>query len=162
MLVANKSIEFALFDMEKWITKGNWEHGFGSMFLGFRDAMQKYYLRLTGQAIRQAAVNLSVTPMRTAQNALHVYIKEQRRADRAIPLVLQAIDRKVQDVAADYIMIDVNEFMGNFSTMQRHRFILQLQQGLSVPVFYYTWTWGGSRAGMFLNPSASLHVYCPL
>ncbi len=64
MLVAIKSIEFALFDMEKWITKGNWEHGFGSMFLGFRDAMQKYYLRLTGQVIRQAAVNLSETHMR--------------------------------------------------------------------------------------------------
>jgi hypothetical protein len=149
MQVANKSIDFALFGMEKWITKGNWEHGFGTMFLGFRDAMQKYYLRLTGQVIRQVAVHLNVTPMRTAQNALHVYIKEKRRADRAIPLVLQAIDKKVQDVA-NYIMIDVNEFMGNFSTMQRHKFILQLQQGLSVPVFYYTWTWGGSKAG--INP----------
>jgi hypothetical protein len=48
MQVANKSIDFALFGMEKWITNGNWEHGFGTMFLGFRDAMQKYYLRLTG------------------------------------------------------------------------------------------------------------------
>ena len=63
--------------------------------LGFRDAMQKYYLRLTGQVERQIQVHKSATPLRTSENALQFYIKKQRKADRAIPLALQALDTKV-------------------------------------------------------------------
>jgi hypothetical protein len=42
----------------------------------------------------------------------------------------------------DYDMIDVNDFMPDMTGMQRHRFILQLQQGLSVSILLYTWAWG--------------------
>jgi len=45
--MANKSIAAALIDMDKWITEGNCKNGFGAMFLGFRDDMAKYELRLT-------------------------------------------------------------------------------------------------------------------
>ncbi len=86
--------------------------------------------------------------MRTGQNALKVYVKEQRRADKHIPLVLQALDNAVQN-AEEYDMIDVNDHMQNFTRMQRHRSLLQLQQGLSLPIFCYTWMWGGSRASIY-------------
>jgi len=46
--LANKFIDIALLDMSKWIAKGNWPNGYGAIFIGFRDCMQRYYLRLTG------------------------------------------------------------------------------------------------------------------
>jgi hypothetical protein len=52
MNTANACITTTLSGMDTWITKSNWEHGFGGIFLGFREAMQKYYLRLNGQVIR--------------------------------------------------------------------------------------------------------------
>ena len=63
------------------------EHRFGAIILGFRDVMHKYYFKLTGQVIWQAAGHLSVTPKRTTQNVLHVYIKENTRAGIVWPLL---------------------------------------------------------------------------
>ena len=73
--VANKSISSALLGMGSWIGKGNWKDvGFADILLCFRDSMQRYYLRLTGHAARQNLVNRSIFPLRTADNALHVYL----------------------------------------------------------------------------------------
>jgi len=55
----------------------------------------------------------------------------------------------VQEVE-EYFMIDANDYMQDLSKMQRLKYLLNLQQGLSVPVFFYTWIWGGGRAG--INP----------
>jgi len=59
MVLANKYINIALLDMDKWIDKGNWANGYGTAFIGFRDCMQRYYLRLTGQLVRQTQVYAS-------------------------------------------------------------------------------------------------------
>jgi len=144
---------------ELWITKGNWINSFGAMFLSFRDAMQNYFLRLIGQVERQAQVNRNPSLVRSSTNALKVYVKESRRADKVIPEVLRAVDRDVQNVE-EYDMIDVNDYVKDVSRMQRHRYLLQLQQGLSVPIFCYTWMWGGSRAGMLLNPLCLSSCLC--
>jgi len=99
--------------------------------------MQRYYLRLTGHVLRQAHVYTSVDPLRTLDNSLRVYVREDRRADKSIPPILRPLDMKMHNVD-DYGTIDVNDFMTGMSGMQRHRFILQLRQGLSVPIFLYT------------------------
>ena len=75
MALANRCIESALLGMDAWITKGNWENGFGEMFIDFRDSMRRYYLRTTGKSIRQAAVRESATSLRTADNALKLYVR---------------------------------------------------------------------------------------
>jgi hypothetical protein len=48
MQLANKYIDIAILNMDKWIDKGSWANGYGAAFIGFRDCMQRYYLRLTG------------------------------------------------------------------------------------------------------------------
>jgi hypothetical protein len=58
--------------MEKWIGQGKWKTGFGDMFLGFKDAMARYELKLSGQSSRQAELHSIPQPARTSQNALHV------------------------------------------------------------------------------------------
>ncbi len=63
MALANQYIESALWGMDTWITKGNWENGFGEMFIDFGDSMRRYYLRTTGQSIRQTAMRESATPL---------------------------------------------------------------------------------------------------
>jgi hypothetical protein len=87
--------------------------------------MQKNFLRLHGQGIRKAGVNTSSTLMRTGQNALKVYVKEQRRSDIPIPHILHALDSAVQ-LVEEYDMVDVNDYMQDFTRMQRHRYLLQL------------------------------------
>ena len=47
-------------------------------------------------------------------------------------------------------MVDDNDCMEYLSGMQRHRLLLHLQ-GLSVPIFLYTWAWGGCGAGTNLH-----------
>jgi hypothetical protein len=148
---ANKNISSAMLGMDSWIGKGNWKDaGFGDIFLCYRDCMNKYYLRLTGQAERQIQVNRSLLPLRTSENALHVYVTEPRRADKPIPPALIPINRRILN-ADEYDMVDVNDFLADLSRMQRHRFLLNLHQGLSVPIFLYTWAWGGSGAGTNLH-----------
>ena len=105
--------------------------------------MHIYLLRITGQAVRTAELYTSVALVRTLDNSLRVYIKEARRADKSIPHILRPLDRKMQNID-DYEMIDVNDFMSDMTGMQSHRFILQLQQGLSISIFLYTWAWGGA------------------
>ncbi len=78
MALANWCIESALLGMDTWITKGNWEYGFGEMFIDFTDSMRRYYLKTTGQRIRQTAVRESATPLRTVDNALKLYVREAR------------------------------------------------------------------------------------
>jgi hypothetical protein len=46
-------------------------------------------------------------------------------------------------------MIDVNDFMASMSNSQRHHCILKMHQGMFEPIFSYTWTRGGSRAGVY-------------
>ena len=144
MTLANKFIDIALLDMSRWITKSNWPNGYGAVFIGFRDCMQRYCLRLTGQAVRQAQVYTSVAPLRTLDNSWRVYIREARGADKSTPPILRPLDRKMQNIDV-YDTIDVNDFMEDMSGMLRYKFILQLRQGLSVPIFLYTWTWGGEQ-----------------
>ena len=86
--LANTFIDIALSDMQKWIGKGTWSNGYGAAFIGFRDCMQRYYLRLTGQVARQAQVYTSVAPLRTLDNSLRLYIKEARKAAKTIPSIL--------------------------------------------------------------------------
>jgi hypothetical protein len=52
--------------------------------------------------------------------------------------------------ATEYEMIDVNDFMIGMSNDQRYRYLLKMNEGLSEPIFSYTWSKGGSRAGV--NP----------
>ncbi len=75
--MANKCIADALNGMEKWIGKGNSKTSFGDIFLGFRDAMARYDLKLSGQSSRQAKLHSMPELARTAQNALHVYISRE-------------------------------------------------------------------------------------
>ena len=72
--------------------------------------MQRYYLKVSGQSIRQAQVMTNATPLRTEENALNLYLKEPRKADKHIPLVLQPLNKKLQS-ALVYKMIDVNDYM---------------------------------------------------
>ncbi len=76
-------------------------------------------------------------------------LKEPRRVDKAIPSILWRLNTKLE-TAREYEMIDANDFVEDMSRLQRHRYLMQVQQGMSVPMFHYTWTWGGSRAG--INP----------
>ncbi len=146
MALANRCNESALLGMDAWITKGNWENGFGEMFIDFRDSMRRYYLRTTGQSIRQTALRESVTPLRTVDNALKLYVREARKANKDIPPVLRRLNTRLEN-AIEYDIIDVNDYMDDMSRSQRlHRYLLQMEQGLSIPIFHYTWSWGGSRA----------------
>jgi len=144
---ANKCIATALIDMEKWIGQGNWKSGFGDMFLGFRDAMARYELRLSGQSSRQAELHTNPHPARTVDNALKVYIKEARRADKAIPRVLESLNEKLQESAV-YEKIDLTDLVKDMPIRKRHEYLLKVQEGLSVPFFSYTWSRGGSRGGV--------------
>jgi len=72
--------------------------------------------------------------MRTSDNALRAYLRESRRADKSIPFILQALNKIVQEVD-EYVMIYVNEYMPDVSRLQRHYYLLQLRQGLSLPIF---------------------------
>ena len=53
--------------------------------------------------------------------------------DKRIPLVLQPLNTKLQS-ALEYEMIDVNDYMEDMSRLQRHIYLLKLQQGMSVPI----------------------------
>ena len=57
--LAIKCIDVALSDMGIWIGTDNWENAYGAVFTGFRDCLQRYYLRTTGQAVRTAQVRVS-------------------------------------------------------------------------------------------------------
>ncbi len=114
MKLANKYIDIALLDMNKWIDKGNWANGFGAAFIGFQDCMHMYYLRITGQLVRQAQVHTSVAHIRTLENSLRVYVMEARRADKSLPLILRPLEKKMQKFD-EYAMIDVNDFMPDMS-----------------------------------------------
>jgi len=100
-----------------------------------------------GQSIRQTAVINSATPLRTVDNALKLYAREPRRNDRAIPPVLRRLNARLEK-ALEYAIIDANDYMDEMSRSQRHMYLLQMQQGMSVPIFHYTWSWGGSRASV--------------
>jgi hypothetical protein len=52
--------------------------------------------------------------MRTSENALKVFLREPRRADKGIPPILQPLDIKLQDVN-EYVMIDVTDYMSDMS-----------------------------------------------
>jgi hypothetical protein len=100
--------------------------------------MQRYYLRATNLAIRQAQVQKSINPLRTAENALQLYLREPRKADRDIPLVLQRPNTKLEN-AVEYYMIDVNDYMADMSSNQRRQYLMQLQHSMSFPTFHYKW-----------------------
>ena len=74
--MANKCIATALVDMDLWIGKGNWKHGFGKMFIDLRDLMAKYELRLAGQSERQTTLHKNTAPARTSASALHLCITD--------------------------------------------------------------------------------------
>ena len=78
-----------------------------------------------------------------------MYIKEARRADRSIPPILCPLDKKMQNIN-DYDMIDVNDYMPDMTGIQRHRFILQLQQvrPFRFHILIHLGL-GGSRAGIY-------------
>jgi len=87
--------------------------------------------------------------LRTVDNALKLYAREPRRADRVAPPVLRRLNARLEN-ALEYDIIDVKDYMDDMSRSQRHMYLLQMEQGMSVPIFHYTWSWGGSRAGV--NP----------
>jgi hypothetical protein len=148
-LLANQNIEYALLGMDTWIGKYYWENGLGQIFLDFRDFMQRYYFRSSGQSIRHAQGIHSATPMRTADNALKSYVREPRKANKNITPVLRRQNTKLEN-AIEYDIVDVNDYIEDMSRSQQHMYLLQMQQGMFVPIFHYTWSWGGSRAGV--NP----------
>jgi hypothetical protein len=57
---------------------------------------------------------------------------------------------------SEYEMIDVNDFMTEMTSNQRHQYLLKMQAGMSSPIFSYTWARGGSRAGV--NPQVIWRV----
>ena len=97
--------------------------------------------------------------MRSANNSLQVYFKEPLRADKGIPSVTWRLNTKLE-TTLEYEMIDVNDFMEDMSSLQRHRYLMHVQQGMPAPMFHYTRTWGGSRAG--INPHAIWRVPPPI
>ena len=111
------------------------------MFIGFRDVMAKYELRRTGQSARQTAIHNNSVPASTSENALHVYIKEPRRAYKPILPLLKSLNSKMVE-KSEYQKIDVNDFMSNMSHNQRHTYILKMREGLSIPIFSYYWARG--------------------
>ncbi len=121
----------------------------GGMFLIFRDIMGKYELRLSGQLQRQLTSNASAAPTRTSETTLHLFVKEPRRSDRSIPAKLRPLNIRIQQ-SAEYEMIDVIDFMTGMTNPQRHNFLLKMHEGMSDPILSYTWSRGGSRAGV--NP----------
>jgi hypothetical protein len=149
----------AFMDMEKWITRGNWKNGGGLMFLNFRDIMGKYELRLSCQLQRQSTLSASAGPARTSETALHLFVKEPRRADRSIPVILRPLNTRIQQ-SVEYKMIEVNDFMTGMTNPQRHIFLLKMHEGMSDPIFSYTWSRGGSRVGV--NPHVIWRVLAKL
>ena len=89
------------------------------MFIRFRDVIAKYELRLTGQSARQTAIHSNAVLAITSEYALHVYIKEPRRADKPILPLLQSLNSKMVE-SSEYEKVDVNDFMSNMSHNQRH------------------------------------------
>jgi len=108
--------------------------------------MANYEVRLAGQSVRQAEVYQSTVPGRTPENALHLFIKELRRADKIIPSILRPLKARL-DEAKKYEMIDVNDFMIDITNNQRHQYLLKMRRGMFCSVFIYTWAREGSRAG---------------
>ena len=76
--------------------------------------MAKYELRLTGQSMRQTVLHTIETPARTSANALLVYIREPRRANKPISSVLHPLNSKMVE-SSEYEKVDVNDFMTDMS-----------------------------------------------
>jgi len=98
---------------------------------------------------RQTALHKSSVHARTTETALHVYVREPRRGDKYIPALLRPLNNRLQQ-ATEYEMIDVNDFMTGMTNDYRYKYFLKMNEGMTVPIFSYTWSMGGSRAGV--NP----------
>ena len=92
---------------------------------------------MSGQSIRHAHVINSATPKWTADNALKLYVREPRMVDRAIPPVFRRLNTKLES-AIVYDFIDVNDYMEDVSRSQRHMYLFQMQQDMSIPIFHYS------------------------
>ena len=98
--------------------------------------MHKYYLRMSGRAIRQVQVHVIAAPTRSVKNASKLYLKEPLKADEAIPSILQPLNTKLKN-SLEYVVIDANDSMEDMSRSQRHRCLLKLQRGMPFPIFRY-------------------------
>ncbi len=72
--------------------------------------MSKYELRLLGHLERHTTLHGSSTLGCGATIALYVYVREPRRSNKAIPVLLKALNNWLQQ-ATKHEMIDVNDFM---------------------------------------------------
>ena len=62
---------------------------------------------------------------------------------------LALLDRKLEDRhTVNFEPIDVNSYMSDLTTKERHAFILRLKAGLSYPFQLWSWMKGGSAAGV--------------
>jgi hypothetical protein len=65
----------------------------------------------------------------------------------SIPALLKPLNNRLQQ-AAEYEMIDVNDFMTCMTSDYRYKYLLKMNKGMTVPIFSYTWSRGGSLAGV--------------
>ena len=72
-------------------------------------------------------------------------MKEPCRAGIPISIVFRALNAKMIE-SNEYEMIDVDDVTTDMSENHRHQFVLKLNEGLSIPIFSYYWSWVGSRA----------------
>jgi hypothetical protein len=66
-----------------------------------------------------------------------------------IPALLRPFNNRLEE-AAEYEMIDVNDFMTVNTNDHRYKifFFFKMNEGMTVPIFSYTWSRGGSRASV--------------
>ena len=84
---------------------------------------------------------------RTTETVLHVYVREPRRRDKATPVLLRPLNNRMQQ-AIEYEMTEANDFMTSMTNGQWYRYLLKMKEGMSEPIFNYTWSRGGSRASV--------------
>ena len=75
----------------------------------------------------------SFVPARTTKTALHVYVREPRRGDMSIPALLRPLNNRLQQ-AAEYKMIDVNDFMACMTNDHRYKYLLKRKEGMTIPI----------------------------
>ena len=92
-------------------------------------------------------MNASAAPARTSETGLHLFVKETRRSNMSKSAILRPLNTRIQQ-SAEYEMIDINDFMTGMTNPQQHNFLLKMHDGMSNPILSYTWSRGGSRAGV--------------
>lgn len=120
-----------------------------TMLHDLRKSVDHYHRRLYQQGSRQKKVHEAEEPLRRPATAVKWVTIEALPLGEVPHRSLALLDRKLEDRhTVDFEPIDVNSYMSDMTTKQRHAFILRLKAGLSYPFQLWSWMKGGSAAGV--------------